>query len=675
MIPTAHFPGNMIFYLVFLLGMGIFSYLLYTRVMLLLVAQKEDRFSEIGERIKSILVFVFGQRRLLNEPFAGIIHLLIFYGFLAFSLGTITIMGEGWYPGFSLPFMDGPLGNIYLFIKDTFALLVIIGIVLAAYRRWITRPARLERSWDAALCLIFIFFLMVTDLSIMAGRIGSGLSLESTGLWTPAALTISKALAGSGFTEAGFRVLYQVGWWGHLVFLLGFLIYLPLSKHFHIITAVPNVFFRSLAPRGALTKLNLEDESAETFGVSKVEEFTWKQCFDFYACTECGRCSDNCPAYLSDKPLHPKMMTVNLRHHLLAKAPYLLGKNSSTAGTDRANSREWNGAAMVGKVVSDDEIWACTTCRNCEEQCPVFIEYVQRIVDMRRYLVLMESRFPVEVATTFKNMENQSNPWGLGYTNRADWAEGLNIKLMADVGKADILLYVGCAGSYDDRNKKVTLALVNIMKSAGIDFAILGVEEKCCGETARRIGNEYLFQTMAQENIEVLKNYKFNTILTACPHCFNTLKNEYPLFGGNFKVVHHSEFLIDLLDKNILKPRRNYDMTITYHDSCYLGRYNDIYDAQRRILRSVPGVKLVEMERNRARSICCGAGGGRMWMEEHLGKRINQMRTEEALKVSPNTIGTACPYCLTMLEDGLKAKDMEEVVKIMDVVELLNNAL
>ena len=272
-------------------------------------------------------------------------------------------------------------------------------------------------------------------------------------------------------------------------------------------------------------------------------------------------------------------------------------------------------------------------------------------------------------------MENQSNPWGLGYTNRADWAEGLNIKLMPEVGEADILYYVGCAGSYDDRNKKVTLSLVNILKSLGIDFAILGIEEKCCGDAARRIGNEYLFQTLAQENIEVLKNYKFKKILTACPHCYNTLKNEYPQFGGNFQVVHHSEFLIDLLDKGMLKPARSFDMTITYHDSCYLGRYNDIYDAQRRILSAIPGVKLVEMERNKARSICCGAGGGRMWMEEHLGKRINVMRTEEALKVNPNTIGTACPYCLTMLEDGLKAKDMEEAVKTMDLAELLNNAL
>ena len=673
MVPTAHFPGNIIFYLIFLGGLGVFSYLIYTRIRLLLFTQKEDRLSQIGERIKSILVFVFGQRRLLNEPFPGVIHLLIFYGFIAFSLGTITIIGEGWYPGFSLPFMDSPLGNIYLLVKDSFALLVIIAIVLAAYRRWIVRPARLEPSLDAALCLLFIFFLMVTDLSIVAGRIGLG--TESSGLWTPAALTISQIIAGSGATEAGFRTLYQVGWWGHVLFLLSFLIYLPLSKHFHVITAIPNVFLRYLGPRGALTKLNLEDESAETFGVCKVEEFTWKQCFDFYTCTECGRCSDNCPAYRSDKPLHPKMMTVNLRHHLLDKAPFLLSKNSNTAVTDSGNGQEWNGAAMVGAVVGDDELWACTTCRNCEEQCPVFIEYVQRIVDMRRYLVIMESRFPAELTATFKNMENQSNPWGLGYTNRADWAEGLNIKLMPEVGEADILYYVGCAGSYDDRNKKVTLSLVNILKSLGIDFAILGIEEKCCGDAARRIGNEYLFQTLAQENIEVLKNYKFKKILTACPHCYNTLKNEYPQFGGNFQVVHHSEFLIDLLDKGMLKPARSFDMTITYHDSCYLGRYNDIYDAQRRILSAIPGVKLVEMERNKARSICCGAGGGRMWMEEHLGKRINVMRTEEALKVNPNTIGTACPYCLTMLEDGLKAKDMEEAVKTMDLAELLNNAL
>jgi Fe-S oxidoreductase len=672
MVPTEHFPGNIIFYLLFLSGVGIFGYLLYNRIRLLLVAQKEDRFNRWGERIKSILVFVFGQRRLLNEPFAGIIHIMIFYGFIAFALGTLTIMTEGLLPGFSLPFMDGALGNLYLLVKDIFALLVIIGIILAAIRRWILRVPRLEPSIDAALCLIFIFMLMVTDLSIVSSKIV--LEPEHTSGWTPTAFTISKTLEGLGVTDAGFRLLYQLGWWGHVVFLLSFLVYLPLSKHFHIITAIPNVFLRSLEPRGALTKLDLEDESVETFGVSKIEEFTWKQCFDFYTCTECGRCSFNCPAYLSEKPLHPKMMTVNLRHHLLEQSPLLLNRGNKNISED-SNGQEETEVVMVGEVVGDDEIWACTTCRSCEEQCPVFIEYVQRIVDMRRYLVLMESRFPTEVATTFKNMENQSNPWGLGYTNRADWAEGQNIKLMSEAGEADILYYVGCAGSYDDRNKKVTLSMVNILKNLGLDFAILGTEEKCCGEMARRIGNEYLFQTMAQENIEVLNNYKFNKILTTCPHCYNTLKNEYPQFGGNYQVIHHSEFLADLIEKGRITPTRSYDLTITYHDSCYLGRYNDIYEAQRNILRAIPGVKLVEMERNYAKSFCCGAGGGRMWMEEHLGKRINQIRTEEALKVNPNTIGTACPYCLTMLEDGLKAKDMEEAVKTMDLAELLNNSL
>jgi len=668
MVPTEHFPANLIFYLLFLAGVGMFSYLIYIRIKVLLCTQRENRLDQIGERIKSILIFVFGQRRLLNEPLAGIIHLLIFYGFIAFGLGTISIMLEGWVPGFTLPFMDTPLGSLYLFVKDLFAVLVIAGVVMAAIRRWVIRVPRLEPSLDAALCLLFIFLLMVTDLSIVASRIMLGGS--ETARWAFTAQAIAKGLSGLGLGEAGFHILHQLGWWGHVTVLLGFLVYLPLSKHFHIITAIPNVFLRSLSPRGALTKLDLEDESIESFGVSKIEEFTWKQCFDFYTCTECARCSFNCPAYLSDKPLHPKMMTVNLRHHLLAISPLLLKGGSS-------NGEEGSGedTSIVGKVVSEDEIWACTTCRSCEEQCPVFIEYVQRIVDMRRYLVLMESKFPTELATTFKNMENQSNPWGLGYTNRADWAEGLKIKLMPEVKEAQVLYYVGCAGSYDDRNKKVTLALVNILNRLGIDFAILGIEEKCCGETARRIGNEYLFQTMAQENIEILNNYRFEMILTACPHCYNTLKNEYPQFGVHYQVVHHSEFLADLIRQGRLKPVRSFDMTVTYHDSCYLGRYNDIYEPQRSILRAIPGIRLVEMERSFAKSFCCGAGGGRMWMEEHIGTRINQMRTEEALRVSPNTIGTACPYCLTMLEDGLKAKNMEDTVKAMDLVELLNNSL
>lgn len=669
---TAGFPGNVIFYLILAVAVALFSYLMYSRIRLLTIAkpEAENRFSKIKERIRSILVFVFGQKRLLNETYAGIMHLLIFYGFVIFSLGTITIIGEGLYPGFSLPFMDGPVGNIYLLLKDIFAVLVIIGIIMAVYRWLIMRPARLQPSLDAALCLSFIFCLMITDLLIGAGRIGEQ---DYAAAWTPAALTLSKIFKEIRVAESSFPFLYSLGWWGHVIFLLGFLVYLPTSKHFHILTAVPNVFLRKLGPKGALNKLDLEDETAESFGVSKVEEFTWKQIFDWYSCTECGRCSDSCPANLTEKPLSPKHMTVNLRHHLSEKAPYLLhmAKNEKR----RNGHEEWAGRILVGDVVKEDELWSCTTCRACEEQCPVFIEYVQRIIDMRRYLVLTESRFPTEVTTTFRNMETQSNPWGLGYTTRADWAEGLGVKILSEGDEVDILFYVGCAGSFNDRNKKVSLALVQILKEAGLDFAILGTVEKCCGEAARRIGNEYLFQTLAQENIEMLKNYTFNRILTACPHCYNTLKNEYTQFGAVYQIIHHTQLISDLIEKGKIVPKKAFPLTITYHDSCYLGRYNDLYEVQRKPLRKIPGMKLVEMEKNREKGFCCGAGGGRMWMEENLGKRINLMRTEEALALAPNIIGTACPYCLTMLEDGVKAKEAEESVKVMDIAEVLTNAI
>jgi len=663
--------GNIIFYLILITALALFSYLIYVRIRLLFIArpEAENRFNKIGERIKSILVFVFGQKRLLNETYAGIMHLLIFYGFVVFFLGTITIIGEGLYPGFSLPFMDGAVWNVYLFLKDIFAVLVIIGIAMATYRWLIMRPARLEPSLDAALCLIFIFCLMLTDLLMGAGRIG--VSSQEHMSWTPAAFTLSKIFKGIGLTKSSFSFLYSLGWWGHVVFLLGFLVYLPISKHFHILTAIPNVFLRRLGPKGALTKLDLEDETAESFGVFKVEEFTWKQIFDWYSCTECGRCSDNCPANLTEKPLSPKHMTINLKHHLLEKAPYLL-----RVAKDGGNAHgEWTGRVLLGDVVKEDELWACTTCRACEEQCPVFIEYVQRIIDMRRYLVLTESRFPSEVTTTFRNMENQSNPWGLAYTARADWTEGMGVKILSESDRVDILFYVGCAGSFNDRNKKVSKALVRILKEAGLDFGILGANEKCCGEAARRIGNEYLFQTLAQENVEMLNSYTFNRILTACPHCYNTLRNEYAQFGGRYQVIHHTQLIMDLMEKGKILPKKALPLVITYHDSCYLGRYNDLYEVQRKALTKIPEAKLVEMARNRERSFCCGAGGGRMWMEENLGKRINVTRIEEALSLNPDIIGTACPYCLTMLEDGLKAKEAEEAVRVMDVAELLSDSL
>jgi Fe-S oxidoreductase len=449
---------------------------------------------------------------------------------------------------------------------------------------------------------------------------------------------------------------------------LGFLVYIPFSKHLHILGAIPNVFFRRFRPVGELTKMNLEDENAESFGVGKVEEFTWKQLLDLYACTECGRCSENCPANLTGKPLSPKETIHHLKKHLEAKGKLMLAAQA-TPGAELER-------ALIGEVCFHDEIWSCTTCGNCMEHCPVFIEHIDKYVDMRRYLVLTESKFPPEVQTVFRNWETNSNPWGMGFATRGDWAGGLEVKTLAEDPNVEYLFYVGCSGSFDDRGKKIAAATVKLLNRAGVSFGILGVEERCCGETARRIGNEYLFQTMATELAGIINGYGVKKIITTCPHGYNCLKNEYPQFGGVWEVHHHSEFLAGLLREGRLKPMRVLDRRLVFHDSCYLGRYNGLYEEPRALLRSIPGLQRFDMDRSRAKSFCCGAGGGRMWMEEKLGHmKINDARTEQALSLDPELIAVCCPFCTTMFEDGIKARDMQEKVKVYDVAELLEQSV
>ena len=467
------------------------------------------------------------------------------------------------------------------------------------------------------------------------------------------------------------ETLHKVFWWAHNLVILIFLIYIPHSKHLHLLGSIPNIFFRSFRPKVELSKLDLEDESRETFGITKIEEFTWKQLLDLYACTECGRCQVNCPAYLTKKPLSPWHLIHDLKEHLKKKAPLLLKKNSKEENQE--NEPKILTKKLVGEVITDDVIWSCTTCMGCQNACPVFIEHIHKIIDMRRTLVLDDSSMSQEVQRCFTNMENNSNPWGIGFSARADWAKDLEVKIMGEDSSVDYLLWVGCAGSFDDRNKKVATALVKILKAANISFAILGTEEKCCGETARRMGNEYLAQMLIQENVEILKGYNVKKIIALCPHCMNSFKKDYPQFGGNYEVIHHSVFIQELLKSGKIKLQIPLNSTMTYHDSCYLGRHNDIYNPPREILKSVEGIKLIEMDRWGEKSFCCGAGGGRMWMEEHLGTRINETRTEDALKTGAEKICTACPYCLTMFEDGLKAKQKE--LKVMDVAEVIEQSL
>ncbi len=633
------------------------------------IGKEDDRFKEPGERIKAVLKRILLQICVLKDvtrnDLAGIGHATIFYGFLCFAFSYIFMFARGFIPGLSFHLLGGAFAHYFPLILDIAGLLVMTAVIWGLTRRYIVKPPRLELSLEAVLILGWIFSLMLFHF------IMEGFEINTDPHEMPTLAFMGAAFAGffANIETTTQEALFVASWWIHVLLVLGFMVLIPYSKHLHLLLAPFNIYFKSREPKGALVPI-LDMEEAETFGVCNIEEYTWKQLLDLYCCAHCGRCDINCPAYLSEKPLSPKDLLNDLKVHLLEKASFLLeNKNGGDEET-----KEYEGPSLIGDVISEDKIWACVTCGSCIEQCPVCNEHVQKIIDMRRYLVLMESKFPSEVQVVFKNMENNSNPWGIGWATRADWAKDLGVKIMSDDSDVDILYWVGCAGSFDERNKKISTSLVNIFNKAGVNFGILGAEEKCCGDSARRIGNEYLFQMLAMETIEILKNYNVKKIVTQCPHCFNTLKNEYPQFGGDFEVVHTTEFIMDLIEKGKLKLTKPIDKTVAYHDSCYLGRYNAIYDAPRKILEGIPGINIVEMDRNRNKSMCCGAGGGRMWMEEHLGKRINEMRLQDALDANPNMVCTACPYCLTMFEDAIKEKGVEESLAGKDIVELVEEA-
>jgi len=669
-----YFPANIIFALIFFAALGFFSFTVYKLYRILRLGQPEDRFDQIGRRLRGVATFVFGQRRVIQEP-AGWGHFLIFWGFIIITIGSLETFGVGLYHGFAYWKVIGkPLTAILYLLQDLLCAGVVLALVVSLYRRFVLRPERLRFSDQKAAnldaCIIISLILLLVACLFGARGAEYRLTQLEPGRYFPSAAFISVAVSGlfARLSEASLVVWYSFFWWIHTLVILGFLVYVPFSKHLHILGAIPNVFFRRFRPIGELSKMDLEDESVETYGVSKIEEFTWKQLLDLCACTECGRCSENCPAALTGKPLSPKEMIHNLKKHLLAKGKLLTDAKINPEGCAATELKK----ALAGEVCLTDEIWSCTTCGNCMEHCPVFIEHIPKLVDMRRYLVLMESNFSPEVQTVLRNWETNSNPWGLAFASRGDWAKGLDVQTLAENPEVEYLLYVGCTGSFDTRAEKVTAAMVKLLKQAGVSFGILGAEERCCGETARRLGNEYLFQSMATELTELINGHGVKKIITTCPHCYNTLKNEYPQFGGNWEVLHHSELLHQLLNEGKLKPRRRLDKQITFHDSCYLGRYNNIYEEPREILRSIPGLRLKEMERCRNKSFCCGAGGGRMWMEETLGghQKINEARADQALAQDPEIVGVCCPYCTTMFEDGLKAQNKEETVEVLDIAEL-----
>ena len=653
-------------FLVLFMGLlAIFALSIWWRHLRLWHLGKEENRSDRGAlRLKSLLAVTFGHLRFWKELYPGAMHFLIFWGAILIFLGKIVRL-------FSYPVgLTNPPQAIFQyasFVSEIGGLLVIIGGCMAVYRRYIVKPSRLETKPTNTLIYFWGAVLLMTGYFVKGYRIAiiGGSVVPDWPFWSPLSYLISRfflILPTDPLNEllVWHRVLIHA-LPAFLFFAYVFITRTPLQ---HFFLSPINIYFRNLKLRGVLAPIpNFEE--AETFGVREISEFTWKQLLDLEACTNCGRCQDVCPAHLSQKPLSPRRMTQNLKDHLSREGPKLL----ATLPDQRQPE------AIMGTTVSEDELWACTACMACEEACPVYVEQIIRNIDLRRYLVLVETKYSSEVRLTLKNLEKSNNPWGMGRGLRTDWAKELGVKIFSQLPDPKILFWVGCCGSFDARNQKVAISMVKILQASGIQFGILGNEEGCCGDPARRIGNEYLYQTTAQANIEILKRYGVKTIVTLCPHCFHTLKNEYPQLGGDFQVIHHTQFLMELISSERLKLTKPINKVITYHDSCYLGRANQIFEAPRRILKSIPGLKLVEMERHRNRSFCCGAGGGRMWMEEHIGTRINQMRTDQAIEAKAELIGTACPYCLTMLFDGIKEKGKEETMAAYDLSELVDQSM
>jgi Fe-S oxidoreductase len=673
-----------IFSLAILVAGGFFIHTIYGRFRLLQAARPAQAFDRIPERIMATLVYAFGQKKfVVGEQPAGWLHFFIFWGFMILGVQVATMFGRAYSNHFFLPgFSPELLGGPVMLLRDLMEVIVFVCVVVALYRWTFSHPQRLfgfrpaeeqlagQSHTEARVILFFIMTIVLGGLVYDGGRLvylAGDPEIEAGRFWEPMSGLVGKLLS-TTVGVSGARFASDVAWWVHNLVILAFLNVLPLSKHFHVITGIPNVFFKKMEPVGALDKMDLEN--SERFGASQIDQFTWKQVLDMFSCTECGRCSSQCPATASGKPLAPRQLLLNLRDYLYEHPEQMLAKgNDEGNGVVREN--------IVGSVIHDDVLWSCTTCRACEEACPVLIEYVDKIVDMRRHLVQEEARFPSELTRTFKGMETQGNPWGLSADKRMDWAEagGLEIPLLADNPDAEYLYYVGCAGAFDDRNKKTTASFARLLQKAGLSFAVLGPEEPCNGETARRLGNEYLYQSMAQMVVDTLNGYNVKKIIVNCPHCFNTMKNEFPQFGGHYEMVHAADLLADLIKRGKIQlkdesSRRN----VTYHDSCYYGRYNGVYESPREVLGKIPGLQLNEMERSRNKAMCCGAGGGWMWMEEPRDKRVNHLRVDQALETKPDAIAVSCPFCTTMFNDGLKAKEVDEKVQLLNVVELVEQA-
>ena len=649
-------------YLFLLISVIIAAYGLYQRIVLWKRGMPADRFDRPAARIKRLLLHAAAQQRTVRDKYAAIFHTLIYTGFIILTIATTVVLIHD---DFGIPIMQGAFYLYFQsFITDCFGALTMVGILIAAYRRLITKPEGLVYTNEAVWILGVIFVIAFTGFLIEGWRIAA--THDPWGAWSPFGYLVAK-ISAPLMGESALRLAHQSIWWFHAVLVFGFIAWAPYTKMAHVVMAPLNIYTSSLKPIGAVLKtIDIEKamETGEKLGINSLAGFTWKDLADFDACTECGRCTDVCPAHTVGKELSPRDIILDLQG--------LLHERGKIKGADDPFA-----APIIGAVgaTSPDALWQCTTCAACVEACPVFIEQMPKIVDMRRFLVMEEADFPDTMQDAITSMETRGHPFKGTQATRVDWTEGLNVRTINEARDAEVIMWVGCGGALIERNQKVTRALAQLLTKAKVNYAILGREEKCTGDPARRIGNEFLFEMLAKENTEKLNGYGVKKIITSCPHCFNTFRNEYPQYGGNYEVFHHSEYLAKLVAEGKLKPEAQLDQNITFHDPCYLGRHNGVYDAPRELVQISSRKGLTEVAQSKNNSFCCGGGGGMSFVDEPKDKRVNQERAQQLLDTGADIVAVGCPFCTTMLEDGINARKGDRDVKIMDVAEILWEAV
>jgi Fe-S oxidoreductase/nitrate reductase gamma subunit len=693
-------------YLLLPLVFGTFFYGIYRRIRVYMLGQKINRFDHLLRRLGSFLVNYLFQKQVIRRKIIGLLHFILFWGFIIMFITTCCFAAWNM---IGLPPMTGYLYIVISMLADLGGLGGLIAIVWLWVNRTIRKPDALNDSnFMDQVILVLLFIILLTGFPLEALRLAAQMQNELALSGSLAALAYERWSSPIGYPLAltiyhnpleAIEATHRMLWWFHMALAMTFIAVIPYTKLWHIFASIGQYFFKDLGPSAARMVYNIEE--AETFGVETIEQFTWKDLIDFDACIRCGRCQEQCPAYNTGKALNPKMTIIqNMKKHMDRRAAYLLAEKDYRLQTEAfpGHEAEFDPApaiapllarekddenpleqSLIYDVVTPEVVWSCTNCRACVDVCPMFIEHIDKITEIRRNLVMWQADMPSEAQSAFTNMERNYNPWGVGWAKRADWLEERKvrdqIKYLSEDGAEDFdyLFFGGCAAAFDDRFKKVAEAFLRIAGQAGLKLAYLGTEELCCGDSARRLGNEYLYQTLAAQNIELMQGYGVKKIVTLCPHCYNTLKNEYPQMGGNFEVIHAVELMDQLVSGGQLKPVRKTATRISYHDSCFLGRHNGIYQPPRHLLSAL-GATIMEVPKSKAKSFCCGAGGGRMWLEEHAApgfKRINETRTDQLLQNNPELIMTNCPYCLTMIDDGVKSVGREESVQVIDIMEFL----